>query len=221
LCQKHSEEPAPNESGASFINPAVMTKPMSHTRDDTAWLQNGSQRAAVARVLRKPMTAVEICEAARQWAPRLQLRDVWFLLRQMQDKGLALPLTGRCNYGRLHALTDAGRRAVQTAFGVSIASPSKSVDWKLYSWVVRSRNRKRVLLGMARVEAHSSDGLTASQIRNQIHAQYPVGLNHVLQAVRELAGKKLITCVGTARGRVGKLYRLGKSGNEIVRELTS
>lgn len=95
------------------------------------------------------------------------------------------------------------------------------MDWKLYSWVVRARIRKRVLLGMARVEAHSSDGQTASQIGKHIRTQYPVGLNHVLRAVRELAGKKLITCVGTAKGRVCKLYRLGKSGNEIVRELTN
>jgi hypothetical protein len=86
---------------------------------------------------------------------------------------------------------------------------------------VRARIRKRVLLGMARVEAHSFDGHTASQIRNLIRAEYPVGLNSVLGAVRELAAKKLITCVGTTEGRACKLYRLDKSGNEIVRALTN
>ena len=45
LCQKHSEKLAPNGLSARFINPTVVTKPMSHTRDDTAWLQRGSQRA--------------------------------------------------------------------------------------------------------------------------------------------------------------------------------
>jgi hypothetical protein len=46
-------------------------------------------------------------------------------------------------------------------------------------------------------------------------------LNNVLGAVRELAAKKLITCVGTAKRRVCKLYRLGKPGNAIVRALTN
>jgi hypothetical protein len=139
----------------------------------------------------------------------------------MKRRGLVQCFNPRLVTGRLYLLTPRGRAAVQKAFGVSIASPSKSMDWKLYSWVVRARIRKRVLLGMARVEAHSSDGQTASQIGKHIRTQYPVGLNHVLRAVRELAGKKLITCVGTAKGRVCKLYRLGKSGNEIVRELTN
>ena len=194
---------------------------MSHTRDDTAWLQRGSQRAAVARVMRKPMTGTEICAAARVFNSHIQLRDVWHLLRQMKQRGLVQCFNPRLVTGRLYLLTPRGRTAVQTAFGVSIASPSKFIDWKLYSWVVRARIRKRVLLGMARVEAHGSDGQTASQIRHQIRAEHPVGLNPVLRAVRELAGRKLITCVGTAKGRVGKLYRVDKSGKEIRRALTN
>jgi hypothetical protein len=81
--------------------------------------------------------------------------------------------------------------------------------------------RERVLLGIARTEAHNSDGQTASQIRNLIRVEHPVGLNPVLRAVRELAGRKLITCVGTAKGRVGKLYWLSKSGGEIVQAITN
>ena len=173
---------------------------MSHTGDDTAWLKNGSQRAAVARVLRKPMTGTEICAAARAFNSHIQLRDVWHLLRQMQRRGLVQCFNPRLVTGRLYSLTARGRTAVQMAFGFSIASPSKSIDWKLYSWVVRARIRKRVLLCIAQVEAHRSDGQTGAQIGKHIRAEYPVGLNPVLGAVRELAGRKLITCVGTTRG---------------------
>jgi len=205
--------------GERFINPAVVTKLMSLPNNYTDWLKRGKQRAAVARVLRKPMTAVEICDAARQWAPRLQLRDVWFLMRQMADKGLALPLNERSNNGRLYALTDAGRRAVAAAFDIPIFPLSPAINWRIYSWVVRARIRKRVLLGMAQWEAHSPDGLTASHIRRYIRADYPVGLNPVIRAVRELADKKLITCVGTTEMRCCKLYCLSPMGERIIRQM--
>jgi hypothetical protein len=203
-----------------FINPAVVTELMSLKNNHSDWLKRGKQRAAVARVLRKPMTAVEICDAARQWAPRLQLRDVWFLMRQMADKGLALPLNERSNCGRLYALTDAGRRAVRMAFNVAIPPLSESIDWRLYSWVVRARIRKQVLLGMAQMEARSPDGHTATEIRKHLRSDYIVGLNPVLRAARELAKMNIITCIGTTKVRACKLFRLSAMGNRIVEQLT-
>lgn len=166
------------------------------------------------------MTAVEICEAARQWAPRLQLRDVWLIMRQMAERGLALPLNERSNCGRLYALTDAGRRAVRAAFDVSIPPLSESIDWKLYSWVVRARIRKRVLLGMAQMEARSPDSHTATEIRKHVTTDYPVGLNPVLRTVRELADKKLIACVGTTKLRACKLHRLSPTGKAVAEQLS-
>ena len=189
---------------------------MSLQNNYNEWLKAGKQRAAVARVLRKPMTALEICDAARQWAPRLQLRDVWFLMRQMIDKNLALALNERSNNGRLYALTDAGRRAVKAAFGVSIPPLSESIDWKLYSWVVRSRTRKRVLLGMAQVEGRSPDGCTATQLYKHLRTNHLVGLNPVFHAVRDLAKKKLLICVGTTKVRACKIFRLSPIGNDVV-----
>ena len=192
---------------------------MSLPNNNADWLKRGKQRAAAARVLCKPMTAVEICETARTWAPKLQLRDVWFLMRQMADKGLALPLNEHSNNGRLYALTDPGRRAVAEAFDVSVAPRSTSIDWKVYSWVARARIRKRVLLGMAQMEGHSHDGQTASHIRKFIRTDYPVGLNPVIRAVRELANKQLISCVGATTVRGCKLYRLSPTGKHIVGQL--
>ena len=58
---------------------------MSLQKDETTWIQNGRQRSTVAQVLRKPMTPTEILNAARQTNPRIQLRDIWFLMRQFQQ----------------------------------------------------------------------------------------------------------------------------------------
>jgi DNA-binding PadR family transcriptional regulator len=205
--------------GERFINPPVVTKLMSLQNSYSEWLKRGKQRAAVARALRKPMTAVEICDAARSWAPRLQLRDVWFLMRQMAERGLALPLNERSNNGRLYALTDAGRRTVAAAFDVSVSPVSPSLDWRLYSWVVRARIRKRVLLGISQAQQRHPDGLTASSIRKLIRHDYPVGLNPVIRAVRELADKNLITCIGVTRLRSCKLYRLTPAGRLVVQQV--
>jgi hypothetical protein len=205
--------------GERFINPAVVTELMSLLNNNADWLKRGKQRAAVARVLRKPMTAVEICDAAREWAPKLQLRDVWFLMRQVADKGLALPLNERSNNGRLYALTDEGRTAVATAFDVLIEPLPRAINWRIYSWVVRARIRKQVLLGMAQWEAHSHDGVTASQLRKFLLAEHPLALNPTIRAVRELAAKDLLTCVGTTKMRGCKLYRLSPMGWRIVEQL--
>ena len=67
--------------------------------------------------------------------------------------------------------------------------------------------------------SRSPAGHTASSIRKFIRPDYPVGLNPVLRAVRELAAKKLITCVGTTKQRSCKLYRLTPLGRAIVRQL--
>lgn len=196
-----------------------MTELMSLSNEHSDWLKRGKQRAAVARVLRKPMMASEICAAAREFAPRLQLRDVWFLMRQMAERGLAVPLNERSNNGRLYGLTQEGARAVATAFGLEVSPVSQSSDWRRYGWVVRARIRKRVLVGLAQMESRHPEGHTASSIRKFIRPDYPVGLNPVLRAVRELANKRLITCVGTTKLRSCKLYRLTPSGRAIVRQL--
>jgi hypothetical protein len=202
-----------------FINPAVVTKLMSLTNNYSDWLKRGKQRAAVAQALKKPMTASELCAAARELAPRLQLRDVWFLMRQMAERGLAAPLNERSNSGRLYALTDKGRRAVAVAFNVFIPAMPATVDWRLYSWVVRARIRRRVLLGLAQMETQLQEPQTASRCRRFIRSNYPFGLNPVIRAVRELADKKLITCVGVTRLRGCKLYQLTAAGRWIVEQL--
>src|SRR6266571_2301324 len=86
------------------------------------WLRRGRQRSAVAQAIRKPMTSSQIWHAAREFNPRIQLRDVWFIMRQLAGRKLVVCLNprrtnGRTN-GRLFYLTDQGRKLAATAFGV-------------------------------------------------------------------------------------------------------
>src|SRR6185436_4065957 len=98
---------------------------MSLKNDYTKWLRRGCQRAAVAQVLRKPMTPAQICVAARPLNPRIQLRDIWLLMRQFKVRGLAVCPNPKQITGRLYYLSDKGRAAVLSAFGISFEGPSQ------------------------------------------------------------------------------------------------
>ena len=109
---------------------------MSLEKDDAKWLKRGRQRAAVARVLRKPMTATEICAAARAFAGHVQLRDVWFLMRQFQERGLVVCVNPRLVTGRLYSLTeDRAKVPLRMAFGIRMVP------------AVRRRRLAKILLG--------------------------------------------------------------------------
>ena len=190
---------------------------MSLANDYKRWLQRGRQRAAIARVLRKPMTATEICAAAGKFTPQIQLRDVWFLMRQFERRGLAVCLNPQQVTGKLYCLTEPGRLATRHAFDIGHPRPPERIDWRKYSWVIRAKIRRLVLCGLGQLEAKAPQ--TATEIRKHIRHDYPAGLNPVLRAVRELADKKLITCIGVTPVRACKLYRLTSSGRAIVKQL--
>ena len=190
---------------------------MLRQRDDTAWLQRGRQRAAVARVMRKPMTGTEICAAARVFNSHIQLRDVWHLLRQMKQRGLVQCFNPRLVTGRQYLLTTLGRAGVQEAFSISIPRPPANIDWRKYSWVIRAKVRRLTLCSLGQLETKAPQ--TATSIRKHIRNEYSAGLNPVLRAVRELADKKLIICVGMTPVQACKLYRLTRMGRRVLNQL--
>ena len=192
---------------------------MSRARDDATWLKRGKQRKAVAQVLRKPMSAKEICVAARAFTPRLQLRDVWHLLKEMRERGLVSCHNPRLVTGRLYDLTDRGKSAVRVAFGAEIPTESNNVDWRKYSWVVRARVRRLTLLGLAELESKMHEGQTATAIRKHFRAEHSVGLNRVVRAVKDLLQLGLVKVPGLTRKRGCKLYCLTPAGMRIVEQL--
>lgn len=209
----------PARSSINFINPKVVTGPMSHERDDVSWLKRGRQRQAVAQALRKPMTAKEICVAARIQSPCLQLRDVWHLLKQMQERGLATCHNPRLVTGRLYELTARGRAAVVVAFGAEIAAPSENIDWRKYSWVVRAKIRRLTLVALADLETKFGEAQTATAVRKHLRTEHPVGLNPVVRALKELLHLGLVREAGVTQKRCCKLYRLTPAGRRIVEQL--
>lgn len=192
---------------------------MSHERDDTQWIRRGSQRSAVVRALRKPMTATEICWAARQLSPRIQLRDVWYLLKQLQERGLVRALNPRAANGRLQELTVRGREVVQATFEIQIDPSPPGIDWRKYGQVVRARIRRLTLIQLDRLESRADLGQTATAIRKHLRPEYPVGLNPILRALKDLRRLGLVRDAGVTRLRSCMLYRLTPAGARIVHQL--
>lgn len=188
-------------------------------RNDVPWLKRGRQRAAVARVLRKPMTGTEICVAARAINPHIQLRDVWHLLRQMQERELVHCFNPRLVTGRLYALTPRGRDAVHEAFGISVTIPPSPIDWRKYSWVMRAKIRRLTLIGLGQLEAKTGAPQTATAIRKHLRTEHAVGLNPVIRALKDLLRLGLVQPAGTTDERACKLYRLTALGHRILDQL--
>jgi len=128
---------------------------MSLKKDTIMWIHRGRQRSAILQVLRKPMTATEICRAARTLAPRIQLQDIWLLMRQFNERNLTLCFNPKQTAGRLYFLTDYGRGIVQKAFGKKVVQAPPSTDWRRYAWVVRAKLRRVTLLSVAKLQERS------------------------------------------------------------------
>jgi DNA-binding PadR family transcriptional regulator len=189
------------------------------TRDDTGWLKRGRQRAAVAQVLRKPMTATEICSAARVINSHIQLRDIWYLLKEMQNRNLVLCRNPRLVTGRLYELTARGQQVVASAFSISIAPAAEHLDWRKYSWVVRAKIRRLTLVGLENLQEKSGTAQTATGIRKHLRSEHGVALNPVLKALKDLVRLGLVKEAGVTEQRRCKLYRVTPAGQRIIEQL--
>ncbi len=192
-----------------MVRPATLEK----------WLQRGKQKAAVARVLRKPMTTTEIRRAAHSLNPHIQLRDIWFIMGQFEKCGLVRCLNPRDITGKFYYWTEKGKKVVQSAFGFTIRSPPRNVDWSLSAHVIRGKVRRFVLLELKKMRAVGNEAKTAIQIRRNLKDQYHVGLNSVKTALKALSARKLVQCVGVTEKWKQKLYRLTEMGRRIVDQL--
>lgn len=192
---------------------------MSQERDDTGWLKRGKQRAAVAQVIRKPVTATEICAAARMINSHVQLRDIWYLLKEMQKRKLVLCRNPRLVTGRLYELTARGQHAVASAFSIPIARASEHPDWRKYSWVVRAKIRRMTLLSLDHLQEKSGTPQTATGVRKHLRSEHAVALNPVVKALKDLLRLGLVKEAGVTKQRCCKLYRVTPAGKRIIEQL--
>lgn len=190
---------------------------MSLKNDDHAnWIQNGRQRAAVARALRKPMTGSELCRAACKEAPCLQLRDLWLILKEMKRRKLVVCLNPRHVTGKLHVLTNRGRTVVRQAFGLSVPPLSTDVDWRAYAQVARSKSKRELLLRLSAVSP--AEGTTATHLRKSLLEPYPMGLSAVVRALKDLERLGLVRVRPEGRKGRQKGHELTEAGLKVVRQ---
>ena len=78
------------------------------------------------------------------------------------------------------------------------------MDWEKYSFVIRAKNRKAVLLSLYRPKSPS-----------QIAKELNISLPHVSRALKELEKEGLVECL-TPNEKVGRIYKRTLIGDEIA-----
>ena len=172
---------------------------MVQLESDSNWLKRGRQRAAVAAVLRRPMTPSEIWRAALAIAPRIQLRDVWFILRQMEQRHLVTCFNPKELTAKVYFWTDSR---------VTFLSEQ---EWRNYAYVIRAKIRRYVLLQLA-----DRGDQAASRVRQVVNERHPISLNAVIRALRDLRLRRLVRVSGEGEKRGQKIYRLTAAGQRIT-----
>lgn len=84
------------------------------------------------------------------------------------------------------------------------------MDWEKYAWLKRGNRRIKVLERIS---------LSISPITiKEIKQKSKIALPQASVTVKELFGKKLIDCLNP-KDKIGKIYRINKTGKELLREL--
>ena len=180
------------------------------------WLQRGRQKKAVAQVWRKPLTESELWARAKTLAPRIQLRDVWAIVRQALERQLAVCLNPQAVTGKIFFWNEVGCEVLAGAFGLEVPPLSPEIDWNAYSQVIRAKVRKLVLLEIVHPGIGRPMERTAVAIRKALRERHPLGLNPTLRALKELATQGLIT-FEVVDGH--KVYRPTGAGEHIAQEI--
>ena len=81
------------------------------------------------------------------------------------------------------------------------------MDWKAYSFVVRGRIRRLVLLA-----------LDSPKIPAQIAREMGINSTHVSRALKEMEEKSLVRCL-LPKADKGKVYKLTREGKEVAEQL--
>lgn len=161
------------------------------------------------------MTGKEIWLGARAQAPKIQLRDVWFLLRQLQTEGLVECLNPTEVTGRLYCYSDLGRQIAQKAFKTSIPLPPSDLDWNVYAQVARAKVRWEILGELGRDRLGPDQGLISTRLRKNLLPRHPLSKNATFRALKELLRLGLVEIVGETRKPRQKIHRLSEAGVRI------
>ena len=77
--------------------------------------------------------------------------------------------------------------------------------WKLCSYAIRGKNRRRVFLA-----------LESPKTPTQLSKELKIHLPHVSRSLNELESRKLVECLTPAE-KVGRIYRLSERGRRVLK----
>ena len=168
----------------------------------------GKQRTAVYTALGKPASGRQILEKARRIAPAMTYQDLRHILRDFEQKGVAVCLTPQYQTGRIYVLASAAHETLLS-----------DDQFKLCAQVGRAKSRLAVLEAVARTRLSAQNPLTATEIKRQMRERHPLGLNHVTAALNFLRDHRLVETVGHTDKRKLNIYRITDLGNQILHHL--
>ncbi len=82
------------------------------------------------------------------------------------------------------------------------------MDWEKYSFVVRAKNRKKILTA-----------LKSPQTPSELSEKTGINLPHVSRSLRELGEEDLVECL-TPEQTTGRVYDRTELGEEIAGEIS-
>lgn len=179
------------------------------------WLQRGKQRSLVLKYLSIPMTVGVLRQMIIQENPKVQIRDLWKILKDCEKRGLIRTLYPGMVTGRIFFWTETGRMYRELAYGKTLPVPS-GVSWSLYSFVFRGSTRLRVFMLFGKNEFLQPEGVSATQLKKWLRTIHPVSLNAVIRALGELLDADLVRIEGVGSKANQPLYKLSPVGTEIV-----
>lgn len=167
----------------------------------------GKQRIAVSEALRVPRTGKQILEYAKRQAPTISYQDLRHILRGFQQDGYASCLNPENQTGRLYVLSSELDKHL-------LSLP----EIELHAKLRRAKARLAVLEELTTLRLDERP-LTASQIRKNLLESYPMGLNHVLAALKFLEAHNLVEVIEFTNKRSLKIYAATRLGADTIAKI--
>lgn len=152
-----------------------------------AWLLRGKQRRAVAQALQGVMSGIQLWKVTVGVVPKMALRDMGVILKDMQHRGLCVCLNPDARSGRLFAPTPLGEEIFQFTFPNRPASaPMPCVEPMQLAQLLRARVRRAVFEAIACPPLSGPSSNSASRIKRRLRETCPITLNQAIRSVTEL-----------------------------------
>ncbi len=184
---------------------------MKRNLPNEEWIKRGCQRRAVVAVLKRPMTSTQILNAAREIAPRIQLRYLWLILKEMGSRNLVVCLNPEIGNGKVFSPNRLLRAGLDKPEACIFMDPDT------YAWFYRGALRVAVCRTILDAQCRFPKGMTSSEIRKVGDRMRNTSKNAVLRGLGELRGRKLIFEEYDGRRSKKRRYRLTDQGCYFLR----